>query len=553
MRTGKTRALVAAAVAAAMILAGCSGPAATQQTGVKAGTADTIVHAKTDGGTTFVRNYNVLGPATDKAPNMELVYEPLLRIDYGDGAVVKPWLAESWTFSEAGKLLTIKLRSDVTFSDGQKFTADDAVYSLGLPLAKPDFSIAGITYKSVTKVDDRQVAIRFAEPAYATLTQFANILLPMVPKHIWAQQNLNSWTNPEPVGTGPFTVAEFKPQQITLKARDNYWGGKLPMTTYKIIPTSPDALKAQLLKGEVDWASNSWANGEKEYVAKDPEKHLYQLYSNGGAMSVLFNTAKAPFDDVHVRRALALTIDRTAVVTTLQRPGTEAGPTGLSDQLFADWLDPAYKGKVQTVDAAAAKAELAAGGYTIEQGALVKGGQRYQPTILFNSDWSWGNYADILINTWKQTLGLEVKGAGQPSAGYYDKQGLGQFDLVAASTGGAGVYGVYSFLDSSFRVPIGKAATLNQGRWNDPQTDTIIAAMQRTDDVAELKSLGKQLQKIVVDKVPFSPIYNNYYFVEINATRWTGWPTPQNFDHIPFVGMGPDTILTLLKLQRRGS
>ncbi|WP_329001877.1 ABC transporter substrate-binding protein [Kribbella sp. NBC_00709] len=540
------------AVVGAVLLAGCSGPAV--KPGSSGGAANaSIVYAKTDGGTTFVRNYNVMGPATDKAPNMELVYEPLMRVDYGDGGVLKPWLAASWTFSEQGKQLTIKLRTDVTWSDGQKFSADDVVYSLGLPIEKPDFSIAGVTYKSVAKVDDSTVKVVFAEPSYATLNQFANILLPMVPKHIWSTQNLNTWTNPDPIGTGPFTLKEFKPQQITLQARTDYWGGKLPMSTYKIIPTSADALKAQLLKGDIDWSSASWPNGEKEYVAKDPDKHLYQLYSNGGAMSVLFNTAKAPFDDVHVRRALALTIDRTAVVTTLQRPGTEAGPTGLSDQLFADWLDPAYKGKVQKVDATAAKAELARGGWTIENGALVKDGKRYQPSILFNSDWGWGNYADILLNTWKQTLGLQVKGAGQPSAGYYDKQNLGQFDLAAASTGGSGVYGVYRFLSSSFKVPIGKSATLNQGRWSDPQTDRIIAAMERTDNVGELKGLGRQLQKIVVDDVPFSPIYNNFYFVDINATRWTGWPTPDNFDHIPFVGMGPDTILTMLKLQRRGS
>jgi peptide/nickel transport system substrate-binding protein len=541
-------------VVGAVLIAGCSGPA-TAPNGPKgtSGAEASITYAKTDGGTTFVRNYNVMGPATDKAPNMELIYEPLMRVDYSDGGVVKPWLAQSWAFTEQGKVLTIKLRTDAKWSDGQKFTADDVVYSLGLPIEKPAFSIAGVTYKSVVKVDAGTVKVTFAEPSYATLNQFANILLPMIPKHVWSSQNLNTWTNPDPIGTGPFRVKEFKPQQITLQARPDYWGGKLPMTTFKIVPTAGEALKAQLLKGELDWASASWANGEKEYVAKDPDKHLYQMYSNGGAMSVLFNTGKAPFDDVHVRRALALTVDRTAVVTTLQRPGTEAGPTGLSEQLFADWLDPAYKGKVQKVDADAAKAELAKGGWTVDNGALVKDGKRYQPSILFNADWGWGNYADILINTWKQTLGLQVKSAGQPSAGYYDKQNLGQFDLAASSTGGASVYGVYRSLSSQYLTPIGKSATLDQGRWNDPETDKIIKAMERTENLDELKTLGKQLQKIVVDEVPFSPIYNNFYFIDINSTRWTGWPTPEKFDSIPFAGMGPDTILTLLSLQRRGN
>jgi len=66
--------LTALVVAGTTIAAGCSGPAANPKTaGPAAG--DAIVYGKTDGGTTFVRNYNVMGPATDKAPNMELVYE----------------------------------------------------------------------------------------------------------------------------------------------------------------------------------------------------------------------------------------------------------------------------------------------------------------------------------------------------------------------------------------------------------------------------------------------------------------------------------------------
>ncbi len=268
-------------------------------------------------------------------------------------------------------------------------------------------------------------------------------------------------------------------------------------------------------------------------------------------MSLLFNTGKPPFDDVHVRRALSMTIDRTAVVTTLQRPGTEAGPTGLSEQLYADWIRPEHL-EVQPVAADDALAELAAGGWSVEDGALVKDGQSYPLSILFNADWGWNSYADILVNTWRDTLGLEVQPAGQPSAGYYDQQNLGTFDMVAATTGGAGVYGVYNFLSSAFLMPIGESASLNAGRWNDPETDAIITEMERTDDVEQLRELGRQLQDIVVDEVPFSPIYNNYWFVDINATRWSNWPTPESFDHIPFIGMGPDMTLTLLDLEPTG-
>jgi peptide/nickel transport system substrate-binding protein len=541
------RRVSALVVSLVLLTSACAGGSPSGE-GTAGGRDDTMIYGKTDGGTTFVHNYNVVGPAVDKAPNMELVYEPLMRVDYSNGAVVEPWLAESWEFDDAGTTLTVHLRDGVTFSDGEPFTADDAVFSLNLPIEQPEFSIAGVTYEKAEKVDDLTFTVTFAAPSFATVKQFANILLPMVPEHVWRDQDLNTWTNPEPIGTGPFTLAEFKPQQVTLTARDDYWGGELPMSTYKIIPTSADAAKAQLLRGDIDIAQGSWANGEQEYTAKDPEHNLYQLYPNGGAMSAMFNAGKPPFDDVHVRRALAMTVDRTAITTTLQRPGTESGPTGLNATVYADWINPELADP-WPVDAEAAKAELADGGWTVEDGALVKDGESYRPTILFNNDWAWGSYADIMINGWRDSLGIEVEPAGQPTAGYYDAMNLGDFDITAASTGGAGVYGVYSFLDSDFVVPVGESATLNQGRWSNAEADEIIAAMESTDDEAELKELGLRMQELVVDEVPFSPLYDNFYFVEINAKRWSGWPTPDNFDHIPFVGMGPDLILTLLDLE----
>ncbi|MFE7503711.1 ABC transporter substrate-binding protein [Promicromonospora sp. NPDC057488] len=541
------RRVSALVVSLVLLTSACAGGSPSGD-GTAGGRDDTMIYGKTDGGTTFVHNYNVVGPAVDKAPNMELVYEPLMRIDYSNGAVVEPWLAESWEFDDAGTTLTVHLRDGVTFSDGEPFTADDAVFSLNLPIEQPEFSIAGVTYEKAEKVDDLTLTVTFAAPSFATVKQFANILLPMVPEHVWRDQDLNTWTNPEPVGTGPFTLAEFKPQQVTLTARDDYWGGELPMSTYKIIPTSADAAKAQLLRGDIDIAQGSWANGEQEYTAKDPEHNLYQLYPNGGAMSAMFNAGRPPFDDVHVRRALAMTVDRTAITTTLQRPDTESGPTGLNATVYADWINPELADP-WPVDVEAAKAELADGGWTVQDGALVKDGESYKPTILFNNDWAWGSYADIMINGWRDSLGIEVEPAGQPTAGYYDAMNLGDFDITAASTGGAGVYGVYGFLDSDFVVPVGESATLNQGRWSNAEADEIIAAMESTDDEAELKELGLRMQDLVVDEVPFSPLYDNFYFVEINAKRWSGWPTPDNFDHIPFVGMGPDLILTMLDLE----
>ncbi|RWZ58474.1 ABC transporter substrate-binding protein [Labedella populi] len=510
---------------------------------------DTIVYGKSDGGTTYVRNYNVLGPATEKAPNAELIYEPLARVDYSDGAVVEPWLAESFDFDDAGTTLTIALRDDVTFSDGEAFDADDALYSLSLPLERPELNLAGVTYTSVEKFDDLTVTVGFDSPSFAALNQFSSSSLPMVPQHIWEEQDLTTWTNPDPIGTGPFTLDAFAGQQVTLKARDDYWGGEMPMTYFKILATNGETVKAQLLRGDVDWAPASWPGAEDEFVGKDPETNLYQLYATGGAYSMMYNTAQAPFDDVNLRQALALSIPRSDITATLNRPGTEAGPTGLVDQIYEDWLAPEYRGFVQEVDEHAALAALDASGYEVVDGALVKDGQSYSPRLSFNQDFGWNAYADIMINSWKKVLGITVTPAGAPGATLYDQQKTGEFDLTIATTGGAGVYGVYNFLDSRYVEPVGTSAATNIGRWSDPETDEILTGMTEAADEETMKALALDMQKIVVDEVPFTPLYNSYWFVDINASNWTGWPTPDDFDAVPAPSLGPDTILTLLGLE----
>ncbi|MEU0804308.1 ABC transporter substrate-binding protein [Streptomyces sp. NPDC005970] len=540
----------ASAVAVPLGASACTAGTGAGGAGTSGKGTQALVFGKTDGGTTFVRNFNVFGPAVQKAPSIEMIYEPLARIDYSDGAKVKPWLAKSLEFDESGTTLTVKLRDDVTFSDGKPMTADDVVFSLSIPLKDAAFNTGGTTYDRVAKKDATTVTVHWAKAAFSELNQLGNVWLPVVPKHIWEGKNLKTWTNPDPVGTGAFTLERFAPQQVTLRARDDYWGGKFALKQIKVIPTNGDSLRAQLLRGEVNWALSGWNGGEQEYVAKDPKRHMYQKYATGGAYSLFFNTARAPFDDVHLRRALAMTIPRKDIVATLQRPGTEAGPTGLVDEVYGDAILPEYRGKVQKVDAAAAQKELALSGFKVKDGKLVKDGKSYTPKLSFNQDYGWDAYANIMIRSWQKHLGIKVKPVGAPSANLLDQQQRADFDLTISTTGGAGVAGLYSALSSMAYRPVGETAVTNYGRWKDEATDAAIRTLQGANDPAETKSAGEEMQKIVAEQVPFSPIYDSYWFVLINSEHWTGWPTPDNYSYVPFPGAGPDATLTLMKLKQ---
>ena len=98
-------------------------------------------------------------------------------------------------------------------------------------------------------------------------------------------------------------------------------------------------------------------------------------------------------------------------------------------------------------------------------------------------------------------------------------------------------------------VPEGEQAAANYGRWSDPETDAAIAEMAGTADHDELREASYTLQRVVAEEVPFAPIYASYWFIDINASRWTGWPTPEDFEHVPSPVLGPSTTLTLLDLE----
>ena len=546
------RAFLQAAAAAVVLPAGLTACSAGARSGAQGGAqgTDTLVIGKTDGGTTFIRNYNVFGPALEKAPDAELIYEALTRVDYSDGAKVKPWLAQSMSFDPTGTTLTVKLREDVKFSDGRPMTADDVVFSLGIPLSDPTFNMGGTTYDHVAKVDASTVTVHWPTPAFSELDQLASAFVPIVPQHLWAGQDLKSWTNPDPVGTGGYTLERFAPQQITLAARTDYWGGQFAVKHVKVIPTNGNTLRAQLLRGDVDWALAAWGNADQEYIAKDPAHHLYQKYATGGAYAMFFNVAQAPFDDVHLRRALAMTIPRTEIVATLQRPGTEAGPTGLVDAIYGKEILPQYRGKVQQIDAAGALQELSLSGYQVKDGKLVKDGKSYTPKLSFNQDYGWGPYADIMIRSWQKVLGIQVTSVGAPGANLYVQQQTGAFDMTINTTGGAGLAGVYSALGSQAYRPLGQKAATNFGRWKDPATDAAVADLLSSNDPAVVQKASGTLQQIVAEQVPYSPIYASYWFVPINSLHWTGWPTPANFSFVPFPGLSADTTLTLLNLKQ---
>lgn len=240
-----------------------------------------------------------------------MIFSPLIRVA-GDGSLEND-LAESTQLSEDGLSLTVNLRKDVKWSDGQPFTADDVVFTYETKAKKEngDFKSLWIGDKQITveKKDDNTVVFKFPEPSAAAANNIATETY-IIPKHIY--QNVTDFSVKElkenPVGTGPYKLVENKRgEYIKFEANENYYKGKpnVKNVVFRIIQ-SADTTKVALQKGEVD----------ASYVLPTDIKDLDQnnldiyAYSENRIGYLGLNTATDELKDVKVRQAIFYALNK---------------------------------------------------------------------------------------------------------------------------------------------------------------------------------------------------------------------------------------------------
>lgn len=554
------------ALGLALLLTACSpgtsGPAPkanSSQSGGAASAADSI-NLRVNSSTTYSQNFNIYSPSTDLTPTVGLIYEPLIKRNLAKGGILEPWLADSWEWSDGDKTTTFKLRKDIKFSDGTPMTSKDVAFTLNIPLKFPDLNTGGQTYVSAEAVDESTVVVKWKKPGKLDLYRMAHggSVRPalIVPEHLWKDKDLKTWVNPDPIGTGVATLAQFTSQQITYNVRPEYWNGPFPMKTIKVVATGgDDQLKARLLAGEIDYGTMSWPNFEAEYTSKNPKTNVYRTYRTGGAESLLFNLDKAPFDDVNVRRALAMSLDRATLLKLAPNGQGPANACGLEPEVYKDYMAPECK--IQEVDAEGAKKALADGGWTVEGGNLTKGGKSYPVTLKVVQEYTnWMAFSKGMQDMWKTNLGVDVKVNALPEENYDPPLNEGDYDMALYWTGGSnGLYSVFSDqLDPASYKPIGKDAQwVNQSRWKDQGTAPMLEGLQTTvGDAAKQKEYGLQLQKVVLEQVPFSPLFTGDWFIDLNVAKWTNWPEAGKSEFTPHAGHGPDFVLSLKNLKPAG-
>ncbi|MEE9376272.1 MAG: ABC transporter substrate-binding protein [Rhizobiaceae bacterium] len=238
------------------------------------------------------------------------LFEGLTRI--GSKGQVMPALAESWAISADGKSYTFTLRKGVRFHDGTSFDAHDVKFSLDRARAEGSTNAQKALFggiDSVNVTDANTVVVQLKAPA-------GNFLFNMG----WGDAVIVAPESAEgnkakPIGTGPFKFGTWvKGATVTLVKNDAYWGkaAALDKATFRFI-SDPAAALSSMLAGDVDAFANFPAPETIPQLRADPRFKVV-IGSTEGETILSTNNSKPPFNDVRVRRAIAHTLDRQAII-----------------------------------------------------------------------------------------------------------------------------------------------------------------------------------------------------------------------------------------------
>jgi peptide/nickel transport system substrate-binding protein len=509
----------------------------------------------------WVRNFNPLLPAgSARWPTRDGIYEPMMIFNGATDRWV-PWLALGASWSPGLQIVRLDLRPGVTWSDGVPFTSADVVFTFELLKRHRVFDSNYVWgfLEDVRAVDEHTVQVRFSRvyvPGFDSVAQQA-----IVPKHVWeGVADPMTFTNPTPVGTGPFTeVNVFRNQVYELGRNPRYWQpGKPALRALRFLAfPSNDQANLALIEGAVDWGANFVPAIERTFVGRDPENNHYWFPLLGSTVFLYANTAHRPFGDVAVRKALSMAIDREKLVQVAMYGYTRpADATGLSDA-FASWRDPASEQRNwMRHDLAAANALLDGAGYARGEDGVRRapGGAPLHFDLQVVAGWSdWVRAGQVIARALKE-IGVEVRLRLYDMSAWIDHVQRGDFDLAIAWSGeGSTPYKFYRWLMATETVtPLGTLAPSNWHRFGDPRADELLHAFERTDDRQEQRRIMREVEGRFADLAPAIPLFPSPQWGAYRTRRFEGFPSAAApyAKLTPNAGIdGAESLLVLVELK----
>jgi peptide/nickel transport system substrate-binding protein len=526
---------LAAVTAAALLTAGmaaCGTSTSSGSSGSSGSASSTLVMESSPESTItqafnpFIATQAIWGMGADG-----LIYEPLLQFDLAAPPKYYPWLATAYTWSNGGKTVTFTIRQGVKFNNGTPMTPADVAFTYNLVKKNASINLGGLPISTVS-TSGNTVTLTFPTAEYTNLQEIAGV--PILPQAIWSKAgNPATFTNPNPVGTGPYKLKTFTPQGFTLTKNADYWQASLAKVTNVYFPvyTSNTGALSALFAGQIDWTGNFIPGLQKDFVAKAPAYHHY-WEAPGSSNAFIPNLNKWPTNQLAVRRAISLAVNRTVLASEgeagLENPVLNA--TGITLPTYTAWSSPvASKTVSASGNAAAAQTVLKNAGYTKgANGFFQKGGKTVSVTLISPSAYT--DYAEVgsIAAQELKAAGIDATFQGISVNAWNADMGNGNFSLAEHwSNGGITPYNLYdNWLDSA--LDKGTAATGDYERLNNPAIDAALAKVAGAATVQAQSAALVPIENYVAANLPVIPITTASDWFEYNSQHWVGWPTQSN-------------------------
>jgi peptide/nickel transport system substrate-binding protein len=438
--------------------------------------------------------------------NVELVaplYSTLLQLDpYAYPKIIGD-LATEWKIAPDGLTYTFKLHPGVKFHDGSPLTSVDVKASYDKIISPPQGvrSTRKNAYTEISAVeapDPTTVVFKLKFPSGSLLANLASPWNVIYPKK-YLDQDPNYFKT-HVVGSGPFKLKSYT-RGSTFEGERNpdYFVKDRPyLDGYKFYISPETSVRAAAIRsGRAYIEFRHLPAAEVEAIKKQlGDKVAVQETPMTGQWGIAINNTVKPFNDVRVRKALTLGIDRYTMgkvlypltglknVGGLMRPDSEWGmaPAEL-EKLPGFWRDAA-KSREE------AKRLLAEAGYPNGFKVVLKNRNVKLP---------YQDFAVFLIQEWRK-IGIEAENRPLETAAWFnDGQNTGNFELIVAPT--------VEFMDDpdQFLGRYATGSTQNWGRFSDPQVDDLFSRQARTLDPTERKKLIGQIEHRVLDNAYFMP------------------------------------------------
>ena len=469
-----------------------------------------------------------------------MLFEGLLTFTSEGRAV--PGVAGSWSSSADGMVYTFHIRPDAMWSDGNRVTAGDFIFSwrrtldprFGSEAAETLYPIMGA--RTINEGDaepgtlgavavsetELVVELEYPDPEFPTRTALPPLF--PIPEHVVEKDYLNWPRGGPPVCNGPFVLQRWRlDDRLTAVRSGTYWNrASIELERVVFYPITDEATTMNLYRaGEIDWTT---ANT----IPVDQARELLRTGSSEVRVSSVYatyylelNTAREPLNDPGVRRALELTIPREDIAGLIFGTGHRPARVLVVTDL-PDWTPPA----VEASDPDRAKRLLAEAGYPGGDGMP-------ELTYLYNAGGPHGDVAEYLQGVWRRELGIRTEPVPMDFPSMEERAGRGDFSILR------------SIWLADLPNPIEFLEVFEEGNpnnltgWTEPEYDALLERARRTQDRRERYDLLRRAESILLSDAPILPLLQ-YANVQLIKPYVTGLQ-PNPLDVIGWAGIRIDT------------